>query len=220
MIFPASFPDRGRRLPDGRRHRPGLPATTPSSSAWLPPVSRRSSATRPSFSASRRHRSAYHFRAGHHPASARIMGLLWPVASCCSGSAGRCGASCAPTARPSSMRRRSSRGSGHRSGRHHWPGVRARPSPRPPGRSSSPTCRCRSTTCWRWQGGARAPLYPGLRPPAVDRPHGHCGLVHRPPAPALPLDRLCGSGDHPLRVAQDDLRGLGRGCTPRRSVGG
>ena len=28
---------------------------------------------------------------------------------------------------------------------------RARPSPRPPGRSSSPTSRCRSTTCSRWR---------------------------------------------------------------------
>ena len=29
--------------------------------------------------------------------------------------------------------------------------CRARPSPRPPGRSCWPTSRCRSTTCWRWR---------------------------------------------------------------------
>ena len=69
----------------------------------------------------------------------------WPAACCCSGFAGRCGASCARGARRHGRRPRSARGD-----RRALPAAaaaRRRRCARPSRRSSSPTSRCRSTTC-------------------------------------------------------------------------
>ncbi|CAA9537004.1 MAG: Integral membrane protein TerC family, partial [uncultured Thermoleophilia bacterium] len=66
--------------------------------------------------------------------------------------------------------------------------------------------------------GARAPLGAGVRPRALHRAHGPRGVVHRPPAPEPPLDRLCGPGRDPLCRRRDDLSRLQRGLPLRRGL--
>ena len=68
---------------------------------------------------------------------------------------------------------------------------RGRRSATPSSRSSSPTFRCRSTTCWRLPASpASTDLGAGRRVDAVGRLHGRGRRADRRAAEAVPLDQL------------------------------
>ena len=106
----------------------------------------------------------------------------------------------------SACERRSARGSRRRA-EWHAPALAAKDvAAGGTGRSSSRTCRCRSTTCWPWQ--ARRASIPivlvfGLR--VVGRDDGRSRELRRAAAQAPPMDHLCRSRDHSLRGVEHDL---------------
>ena len=72
-------------------------------------------------------------------------------------------------------------------------------------RSSSPTSRCRSTTCSPSPAPHTTTRDSDFWPRALGRPDGCCRDLHRTPAPQASLDRLCRPGDHPLRITAHDV---------------
>ena len=81
--------------------------------------------------------------------------LLSPAVCCCSGSAGRCTGSCASHATSWQRDRGAVRAATSTDGTM-WPANAQDARPGERRRSSSPTCRCRSTTCWRWPAQRRS----------------------------------------------------------------